>query len=224
MQQPGYDAAVNVVGTANVLAAAHGRAGDLRLVRAAPATASAPSRRPSRRRSCRSRRTGSPRSAARSTSPAGTASTAPRTSRCGSGTSTARARTPGSKAGSSRSSSSGSRAARRRRSTATASQSRDFVYVADVVAAALAAVGHGGGPYNVGSGVDTSVVELFAALRGGRRQRRARPRHAAARLGDVRRSVLDVSLVERELGWRAEVPLADGLAETWAWTKEAQPA
>jgi UDP-glucose 4-epimerase len=103
------------------------------------------------------------------------------------------------------------------------SQSRDFVYVSDVVAAALAAVGRAGGPYNVGSGVDTSVSRLFAAcatVAGSD----AQPRHAAARLGDVRRSALDVSLVERELGWRAGVPLADGLAETWVWTKEAQPA
>lgn len=102
------------------------------------------------------------------------------------------------------------------------SQSRDFVYVSDVVAAALAAVGRAGGPYNVGSGVDTSVSRLFAAcatVAGSD----AQPRHAAARLGDVRRSALDVSLVERELGWRAGVPLADGLAETWVWTKEAQP-
>jgi len=103
------------------------------------------------------------------------------------------------------------------------SQSRDFVYVADVVAAALAAVGHAGGPYNVGSGVDTSVSGLFAACAAVAGSD-AQPRHASPRLGDVHRSALDVSLVERKLGWRAGVPLADGLAETWVWTKEAQPA
>ena len=44
-------------------------------------------------------------------------------------------------------------------------QSRDFIFVADVVAALLAAVGRGGGPYNVGTGVDTSVSDLYAAAR-----------------------------------------------------------
>jgi UDP-glucose 4-epimerase len=100
-------------------------------------------------------------------------------------------------------------------------QSRDFVYVGDVVDALLAAAGRGGGPYNVGTGVATSVNELHAACR-----RVAgvdeEPRHEAARLGDVIRSVLDPSRAERELGWRARVTLDDGLARTWAWTKEAR--
>ena len=102
-------------------------------------------------------------------------------------------------------------------------QSRDFVYVADVVTAALASVGRGGGPYNVGSGVDIRVSDLFSACTSVAGSD-AQPRFEAARLGDVRRSALDVSLIERELGWHAAVPLADGLAQTWAWTKEAQPA
>ena len=50
------------------------------------------------------------------------------------------------------------------------------------------------------------------------------PEHRDARAGDVLRSVLDVSRAERELGWRAEVTLEDGLARTWAWTKEAAAA
>ena len=41
--------------------------------------------------------------------------------------------------------------------------------------------------------------------------------HAPARLGELSRSVLDPSLAERELGWRAELGLEEGLAETWAW-------
>src|SRR5262249_43451739 len=96
-------------------------------------------------------------------------------------------------------------------------QSRDFVYVDDVVSAALAAVGRSGGPYNVGSGVATSVADLHraCALVAGSSDR---PDKAPARLGDVHRSVLDVSLIERELGWRPEVSLGDGLAQTWAWT------
>jgi UDP-glucose 4-epimerase len=102
-------------------------------------------------------------------------------------------------------------------------QSRDFVFVSDIVAAALTAVGRGGGPYNVGSGVETRVSDLYAtcaAVAGSD----AQPSFEPARLGDVRRSALDVSLIGRELGWHAAVPLAQGLAQTWDWTKEAQPA
>jgi UDP-glucose 4-epimerase len=101
------------------------------------------------------------------------------------------------------------------------SQSRDFVYVDDVVSSLLAAVSRGGGPYNVGTGRDTTVSELHdacARVAGSD----AAPSHEAARLGDVQRSVLDASLIERELGWRPQVSLDDGLARTWAWMKEAQ--
>ena len=103
------------------------------------------------------------------------------------------------------------------------SQSRDFVYVADVVESLLTVVGAGGGPFNVGTGNDLTVSELHracAAVAGVP----AEPRHEAARLGDIQRSVLDVSRIERERGWRAQVTLEDGLRRTWAWMQEAQPA
>ena len=99
-------------------------------------------------------------------------------------------------------------------------QRRDFVYVGDIVGALLATVGRNGGPYNIGTGVATSVNELHAACR-----RAAgievEPLHREARLGDVIRSVIDPARAGRELGWRAEVTLDDGIARTWAWTKEA---
>ena len=102
-------------------------------------------------------------------------------------------------------------------------QSRDFVYVDDVVASLLAVAGSGGGPFNVGTGSDTTVTELHracAAVAGVTTE----PRHEAARLGDIQRSVLDASLIERERGWRAGVALDDGLRRTWAWMQEAQAA
>ena len=99
-------------------------------------------------------------------------------------------------------------------------QRRDFVYVGDVVAALLATVGRSGGPYNIGTGVATSINELHAACR-----RAAgideEPLHREARLGDVIRSVIDPARAKRELGWSADVSLDDGIARTWAWTKEA---
>jgi UDP-glucose 4-epimerase len=99
-------------------------------------------------------------------------------------------------------------------------QSRDFVYVDDVVRALLATVGRSGGPYNVGTGKDVTVAELHAACAAVAAVD-TEPRLAEARLGDVRRSVLDVSRIERELGWRPEVELEDGLRRTWAWMTDA---
>ena len=99
------------------------------------------------------------------------------------------------------------------------SQSRDFVYAGDVVEALLASVGRCGGPYNVGTGQETTVEQLHAACADVAGVEDA-PRFEAARLGDVHRSVLDSSLAARELGWRARVGLADGLRRTRAWMQE----
>ena len=94
-------------------------------------------------------------------------------------------------------------------------QTRDFVYVGDVVQGLLAATGREGGVFNVGTGDETTILALHrvcAVVAGAERE----PRFEEARLGDVRRSVLDVSLAARELGWRPQVGLEDGLRLTWA--------
>ena len=96
-------------------------------------------------------------------------------------------------------------------------QTRDFVFVDDVVRAMLAATGADGGTFNVGTGVETSVNELFETCRRIAGSD-ARAEHAPPRPGDLLRSVLDVGLAERELGWKATRELEQGLAETWRWT------
>jgi UDP-glucose 4-epimerase len=100
-------------------------------------------------------------------------------------------------------------------------QTRDFVYVGDVVAALLAAAGRDGGTFNVGTGEETSVAQLHELCRAVTGVD-APPRHEEARLGDARRSVLDVSHIARELGWRPRVSLEDGLRETWEWTTRSR--
>jgi UDP-glucose 4-epimerase len=93
-------------------------------------------------------------------------------------------------------------------------QTRDYVYAGDVAAATLAAAGRDGGVFNVGTGVETSVVDLYEICRrvaGSSLEAESAP----ARLGELQRSVLEVALAERELGWRAEVPLEEGLRRTW---------
>ena len=99
------------------------------------------------------------------------------------------------------------------------SQTRDYVFVGDVVRAMLAAADRDGGVFNVGTGVETSVLELYNAIQhvsGIERE----PELAEARLGELQRSVLDISLAARELGWRPEHSLDDGLAKTWAWIEQ----
>src|SRR6266511_2764061 len=95
-------------------------------------------------------------------------------------------------------------------------QTRDYVFVGDVVAATLAAAAHEGAVFNVGTGSETSVLDLYERI-----QRVAgierEPEFADARPGELRRSVLDPSLAQRELGWKATRSLDEGLAETWAW-------
>ncbi len=95
-------------------------------------------------------------------------------------------------------------------------QVRDFVFVGDVVEALLAAAGHDGGVFNVGSGVETSVLMLYSACAEAAGVA-AEPVFEPARLGDLRRSALDVSRAAAELGFRAGTSLADGIAQTWAW-------
>jgi len=94
-------------------------------------------------------------------------------------------------------------------------QTRDFVYVGDVVAAVLAAIGHDGGTFNVGTGQETSVNELFDACRRIAGVE-ADAEYAPARTGEALRSFVDVSRAERELGWRPQFSLEDGLRATWA--------
>jgi UDP-glucose 4-epimerase len=93
---------------------------------------------------------------------------------------------------------------------------RDYVYVSDVVEALLAAGGKSGGPFNIGTGRETNVRDLHAACARVAGVEDA-PQLADARLGDVRRSALDCSRAKRELGWEAKVALDDGLARTWDW-------
>jgi UDP-glucose 4-epimerase len=100
-------------------------------------------------------------------------------------------------------------------------QTRDYVYVGDVALATTSAVGQDAGVFNVGTGQETSVVELYelcARIAGSD----APAAHAAARLGELQRSFLDPELAVRELGFRAMVGLEDGLRATWDWVAEKE--
>ncbi|MEA2315341.1 MAG: UDP-glucose 4-epimerase [Solirubrobacteraceae bacterium] len=90
---------------------------------------------------------------------------------------------------------------------------RDYVYVGDVVKALLAAAGKRG-TYNIATGVETDVATVWRELSAAAGSE-IEAKLADLRPGELKHSRLDASLAERELGWRAEVPIAQGLALTY---------
>lgn len=90
---------------------------------------------------------------------------------------------------------------------------RDYVYVGDVVAALLAAAGKAG-TFNVATGVATDVMRVWSELKkvaGSDME----PELAELRPGELQNSCLDASLAARELGWRAQVGIEEGLRRTY---------
>jgi UDP-glucose 4-epimerase len=96
-------------------------------------------------------------------------------------------------------------------------QTRDYVFAGDVARAnLLAAEKRHQGPLNVGTGVETDVNQLYRLI--ARAAGSDRPaEHAPARLGEQKRSCIDPSRAAAALGWRPEVPLAEGLRRTFEW-------
>ncbi|HUI10509.1 MAG TPA: NAD-dependent epimerase/dehydratase family protein [Bacteroidota bacterium] len=93
-------------------------------------------------------------------------------------------------------------------------QTRDYVFVADVVRANVLALDHARSDIlNVGTGIETDVNRLFAALRASTGSS-CREMHGEAKKGEQQRSVLDNGRIRRELGWRQEVSLEEGIART----------
>jgi UDP-glucose 4-epimerase len=99
-------------------------------------------------------------------------------------------------------------------------QTRDFVYVKDVARAnVLAALGEETGPFNIGTGRETSINALYAALAQATGVT-VEARHAPAKPGEQRRSVIDPALARQRLGWAPEMGLEEGLRETVSWLRQ----
>ncbi len=99
-------------------------------------------------------------------------------------------------------------------------QSRDYTWVGDVVDANRAVLGlQGYHVYNVGTGIETDVNQLFAGIRAavGRGPDAV---HGAAKPGEQQRSSITAEKLERERGAKVTTSLADGLAETTRWFKD----
>jgi UDP-glucose 4-epimerase len=102
-------------------------------------------------------------------------------------------------------------------------QTRDYVYVGDTVSAFLAAADRGRpGTWNIGTGVEVSVLDLVDII-GGTSGTPLIPRFAEARPGELMRSAVAVDRSAGELGWRALTPLADGVRGVYRWIEAGAP-
>lgn len=97
-------------------------------------------------------------------------------------------------------------------------QTRDYVFVDDVVRANLMALRHGtvNGPFNIGTGIETDVATLARQVAAAA-DYEGDILHGPAKPGEQRRSVLDIGKAERNLHWTPRTALDDGLAQTVAW-------
>lgn len=102
-------------------------------------------------------------------------------------------------------------------------QTRDYVNVSDVVSAFLAAADvDDAGTWNIGTGIETSVLDLVNLV-GDVAGRHLRPQFVPARPGELPRSALDVSSAAKDLGWKAETALSCGIRAVYAWAQAGQP-
>ena len=103
-------------------------------------------------------------------------------------------------------------------------QTRDYVFVGDVVRANAAALDTNyTGPINIGTGKETDVVTICESLREGVGSP-VKAIHGPAKLGEQRRSCLMTSLARKVLGWKPEVDLKEGLQQTLAYYQKAGPS
>jgi UDP-glucose 4-epimerase len=99
-------------------------------------------------------------------------------------------------------------------------QTRDFVYISDVVGAFLAAADRGmPGAWNIGTGVEVSILDL-AAIIGEISGRPFGPEFAPSRAGELERSAVSVELARRDLGWCAVTTLAEGVRAVYRWIQD----
>lgn len=99
-------------------------------------------------------------------------------------------------------------------------QTRDFIYISDIVAANLAAIDHGdGGIYNIGTGLVTSINKLVETMQQ-LTEARIDVQHTAPREGDIRHSYFNIQSAQDGLQWEPKITLEEGLRNTLKYYNE----
>jgi UDP-glucose 4-epimerase len=101
---------------------------------------------------------------------------------------------------------------------------RDYVYISDVVAANLGALERGSNEiFNIGSGVETTDLEVFQSVRE-LLGKNVEPKYVSKRPGEIDKICLDISKAARLLGWKPAVPLTEGARRTVAYFQQVAAA
>jgi UDP-glucose 4-epimerase len=98
-------------------------------------------------------------------------------------------------------------------------KTRDYVYIDDIVAANLRAIDAKDDVYNLGWGKEVSDYQIFCAVRDAL-EVTAEPHYGQKRHGEIDRICLDSTKFHRELGWRPQVSLEEGVARTVRWHRQ----
>jgi UDP-glucose 4-epimerase len=101
-------------------------------------------------------------------------------------------------------------------------QTRDFIFVDDVVSACLKAMEYKGKKeiFNIGTGIETSINELYKII-SKLLKTKIKPKYAPEKPSDLKRSCLDIFLAKRELKWKSKYNLEEGVKKTIEWVFEA---
>jgi UDP-glucose 4-epimerase len=104
----------------------------------------------------------------------------------------------------------------------TGEQTRDYIYVGDVVSGLIAAGDSDvGGAINLGTEEETSVLRLVELLAGHAGDAGFEPEFREARLGEIDRSCLAVDRAQETIGWSSRVPIDEGQSLTYEWAAAA---
>ena len=103
-------------------------------------------------------------------------------------------------------------------------QTRDYVYVGDVVNAHVLTLekNTGSETFNISTGIETDVNQLFSMLSGIITEGKATASYSESRKGEQKRSVCSFDKAEKDLGWKPEISLEDGLKQTVEYFKKAR--
>ncbi len=99
-------------------------------------------------------------------------------------------------------------------------QTRDFIYVNDVVNAFVASLKDDVvGVFNIGSGIESSLLDIVSAIESAY-SKKIKIEFKEAKLGEERRSCLNSALAKKDLNWQSKVSLQEGIKKTLDWSKE----